>query len=156
MRHMKSGRHFGRDSAHRHAMMSNLVASLVKHERIETTEAKAKELRPLAERTMHWAIELGDLLKKDPKERSSEEKVRYLHHLRMAARVLKDRDALRALFQEKAIRFLDRAGGYLRIIKTRRRAGDNAPMALIEFVDFVPVSKVAPVKAEGESETAAK
>ena len=154
MRHLYSGRHFGRDSAHRHAMMSNLVASLVKHERIETTEAKAKELRPLAERTISWAVRLGEVLKKDPKERSAEEKVRYLHHLRMAARVLKDRDALRELFQEKAIRFLDRPGGYLRVLKTRRRAGDNAPMALIEFVDFVPAPKAAPAKAEGEAEKA--
>jgi large subunit ribosomal protein L17 len=151
MRHLKSGRKFGRKSAHRNAMMSNLVASLVKHERIETTEAKAKELRPLAERTITWAVRLGELLRKDPSERSAEEKVHYLHHLRMAARVLKDREALRLLFQEKATRFVERStdsqGGYLRVVKTRRRMGDNAPMAIIEFIDFVPQPKEVPEKA---------
>lgn len=138
MRHQKSGRRLGRSATHRHAMFSNMVASLITHERIETTEAKAKELRRIAERTMTWATSLGDLLKKNPDERSADEKAKYIHHIRMAQRVLKDRKALERLFTEVGPRFLDRPGGFTRIIKTRFRRGDCAPLAFIELVDFVP------------------
>ena len=120
-------------------MYSNMVASLIMHERIETTEAKAKELRRIAERTMTWATSLGEeLLTKDPGERSADESAKYLHHLRMAQRVLKDRPALERLFAEVAPRFVERAGGYTRIIKTRLRRGDNAPLAFVELVDYEP------------------
>lgn len=136
MRHRKSGRRLGRNSSHRKAMFSNMVAAVITHGRIETTEAKAKELRSIVERTITWASSLGELLGKDPAERSPEEKARYLHHLRMAKRVLKEGSALEQLFAEVGPRFTDRAGGYTRVIKTRRRRGDNAPMAFIELVDY--------------------
>ena len=143
MRHRKSGRKLGRNAPHRKALWSNMVAALVTHERIETTEAKAKELRRYAEKTVTWATSLGaELLQKDPEERSPEEKARFVHHVRMARRVLRDRTALERLFSEVAPRFANRAGGYTRIVKTRRRKGDNAPMAIIEFVDYEPVEPV--------------
>jgi len=139
MRHRKSGRKLGRNAPHRKALWSNMVAALVTHERIETTEAKAKELRRYAERTVTWATSLGkDLLRKDPEDRTEEEKARFVHHVRMARRVLRNREALERLFSEVGPRFVDRAGGYTRIVKTRRRKGDNAPMAIIEFVDYEP------------------
>jgi len=141
MRHRKSGRRLGRNSPHRKAMWSNMVAALITHERIETTEAKAKELRRFAERTITWATSLGDVLTKEPGDRSAEERAQFVHHLRMAKRVLKNRDALERLFAEVAPRFTDRPGGYTRIIKTRNRRGDNAPMAFVELVDYEPASK---------------
>ena len=137
MRHRKSGRRLGRSATHRKAMFSNMVAALITNERIETTEAKAKELRRYAERTITWATSLGELLHKEPEERTGEEKARYIHHLRMARRILKDEEALGKLFHEVGPRFLEREGGYTRIIKTRRRLGDAAPLAFIELVDYV-------------------
>ena len=141
MRHQKSGRQLGRNSTHRKAMYSNMVAALITHERIETTLAKAKELRRIAERTMTWAISLGTLLNKDPKERTPEEMTKYWHHVRMAQRVLKDKGALERLFAEVAARFIDDKGeykgGYTRIIKTRHRRGDGALLAFIELKDYV-------------------
>jgi large subunit ribosomal protein L17 len=117
-----------------------MVASLITHERIETTEAKAKELRRIAERTMTWATSLGTLLDKDPDDRSQEESAKYIHHVRMARRVLKDKSALDRLFTEVAPRFLDDdgkyVGGYTRIIKTRRRKGDGALLAFVELIDY--------------------
>ena len=141
MRHKKSGRRLGRNSTHRKAMFSNMVASLVTHERIETTEAKAKELRRIAERTLRWATSIGDVLKKDPDKRSADERALVVHHLRMAKRVCKDPTALEKLFSELGIRFADRPGGWTRIIRTRDRRGDCAPMAFVEFVDYDASSK---------------
>ncbi len=140
MRHQKSGRRLGKNATHRKAMWSNMVASLITHERIETTEAKAKELRRIAERTMTWATSLGTLLGKDPDERSQEEVAKYVHHVRMARRVLKDKSALDRLFTEVAPRFVDDEGkyegGYTRVIKTRRRKGDGALLAFVELIDY--------------------
>jgi len=140
MRHQKSGRRLGRSATHRKAMWSNMVASLIKHERIETTEAKAKELRRIAERTMTWATSLGTLLAKDPDDRDQGEAAKYVHHIRMARRVLKDKTALDRLFTEVAPRFVDDdgkyEGGYTRIIKTRRRKGDGALLAFVELIDY--------------------
>lgn len=156
MRHRKSGRRLGRNSSHRKAMYSNMVAAVIRHERIETTESKAKELRRFVERTITWASSLGALLQKEPAARSPEEKAKYLHHLRMAKRVLKDVDALERLFTEVGPRFVERAGGYTRIIKTRRRRGDNAPMVYLELVDYVLASPEpatqAPDKAAAKAE----
>jgi large subunit ribosomal protein L17 len=135
-------------------MYSNMVAAVIRHERIETTETKAKELRRFVERTITWASSLGELLKKEPEARSVEEKARYLHHLRMAKRVLRDGEALDRLFTEVAPRFVERAGGYTRTIKTRRRRGDNAPMVYLELVDYVPSSPepAAPEKTKASAE----
>lgn len=155
MRHQKSGRRLGRNATHRKAMWSNMVAALITHERIETTEAKAKELRRFAERTMTWATSLGTLLAKDPDDRDQGEAAKYVHHVRMARRVLKDKTALDRLFTEVAPRFVDDdgkyEGGYTRIIKTRRRKGDGALLAFVELIDY-EVGTTESEKPEKEAE----
>jgi large subunit ribosomal protein L17 len=127
MRHRKSGRQLGRNTHHRRALFRSLITSLLEHERIETTEAKAKELRILAERM----ISLG-------KEGS-------LHARRRAAAYICAKRVVSKLFKDLAGRFAERHGGYTRIIKTRRRVGDAAPMAVIELVTR-PVDKKEPGK----------
>lgn len=135
MRHRKSGRKLGRTSAHRRAMYQNMVTSLLIHGRIRTTEAKAKELRRIAERV----ITLG---KKSPSsalenlsgEELARAKARRLHHVRRARLWVKDRAALSRVFGEYADRYKERPGGYTRIFKIGPRQGDNADMALIELV----------------------
>jgi large subunit ribosomal protein L17 len=134
MRHRKSGRKLGRDSSHRKALFSNLVASLVTYGRIETTEAKAKELRSIADRTINWGVSVSQLLVKDPGQLSPEESAKLTHARRMARRVLKNPDALDKLFTDVAPQLAGRPGGYTRVLKTRSRRGDAAPMALIELV----------------------
>jgi large subunit ribosomal protein L17 len=116
-------------------MFSNMVASLVKCERIETTEAKAKELKRIAERTITWGVSVCELYEKGLAKCTPEERVQIVHAQRMAKRVLKDRDALDKLFTDAALRFAKRPGGYTRVLKTRTRRGDAAPMALVELVD---------------------
>lgn len=133
MRHRKSGRKLGRLTAHRKAMFSNMVASLITHERIETTEAKAKELRGIAERTITWAVGVSELYEKGLDKCDRDERARIVHANRMARRVLKDTEALSKLFTEVGPRFADRNGGYTRVLKTRNRLGDAAPMAFVEL-----------------------
>jgi len=118
MRHRKSGRQFNRNSSHRQAMFRNMVVSLLKHEQIKTTVAKAKELRMFAEPI----ITLG----KKPT----------LANKRSAFDKLRDRDIVAKLFDEIGERMKDRPGGYTRILKCGNRPGDNAPMAYIQLVDF--------------------
>ena len=134
MRHRKSGRKLGRDSSHRKALFSNLVASLVTHGRIETTEAKAKELRSIADRTINWGVSVSELLSNEPGKLSLEERAKLTHARRMARRVLKNPDALDKLFSHVAPLLAGRPGGYTRVLKTRMRRGDAAPMAFIELV----------------------
>jgi len=136
MRHRKSGRQLGRNTHHRRALFRSLVTSLLEHERIETTEAKAKELRLLAERM----ISLG-------KEGS-------LHARRRAAAYLRAKRLVSKLFKDLAARFTERKGGYTRIIKTRRRVGDAAPMAVIELVTR-PVDKKEAGKASAADQKGA-
>jgi large subunit ribosomal protein L17 len=111
-----------------------MVAALLTSERIKTTEVKAKEIKRLAERAITWARRLGDILNKKPENRSQEERERVLHSIRMALRTVRDRTAVIKLFEEIAPRFLNRHGGYTRIIKIQPRAGDSAPMAILELV----------------------
>lgn len=118
MRHRKSGRQFNRNSSHRQAMFRNMMVSLLKHEQIKTTVAKAKELRLFVEPI----ITLG----KEPT----------LANKRNAFAKLRDRDIVAKLFDEIGVRMKDRPGGYTRILKCGNRAGDNAPMAYIQLVDF--------------------
>ena len=115
-------------------MFSNMVASLVTHGRIETTEAKAKELRRYAERTINWGVKVSDLLAKDRKDLTAEERIKIVHSMRMAQRILKNKDALNKLFSEVAPACAGRNGGYTRVLKTRNRRGDAAPMAFIEVI----------------------
>ncbi|HET7427868.1 MAG TPA: 50S ribosomal protein L17 [Gaiellales bacterium] len=125
MRHRRTGRKFGRDSAHRKALFSNLAGSLFEHGRIRTTEAKAKELRPIAEK-------LITLARKDPGDVAAQ---------RQAVAYLRSKDAVHRLFHEVAPRFTERPGGYTRIVKLGPRPGDAAPMAYIELVDHEPVAR---------------
>jgi large subunit ribosomal protein L17 len=134
MRHRVAGLTLSRTSAHRQALFSNLVAALLTYEKIRTTDAKAKETRRLAERTITWARRVGDILTKKPDRRSSEESARVVHAVRMARRVVRDRGAVVKLFDELAPRYLARRGGYTRIVKLGQRPGDAAPMSLLELI----------------------
>ena len=134
MRHKRAGLHLSRTAAHRKALFSNMVAALLTYERIRTTEVKAKEIRRLAERTITWARRLGPILTKKPEKRTAEEKARVVHAMRMALRVVRDRDAVLKLFEEIGPRFLARHGGYTRLMKVGQRPGDAAPMALLELI----------------------
>lgn len=134
MRHLKSGRRLGRNSSHRKAMYSNMVASLVTHGRIETTLAKAKELRSIADKTIHWGVGVSELVQKGHKKLNAEERAQVVHARRMAQRVLKNKSALDKLFVEVAPALVGRPGGYTRVLKTRTRLGDAAPMALVQLV----------------------
>jgi large subunit ribosomal protein L17 len=117
MRHRKSGTHLGRSSAHRKAMFRNMVTSLLERERIETTDAKAKQIRRLADRMITLG-KRGDL-----------------HARRQALSVIRSRDVAAKLFDELAERYKDRPGGYTRVMKVGPRAGDAAPMSIVELVD---------------------
>jgi len=116
VRHRKKGRQLSRTSSHRKATLRNLATSLFQHERIETTTAKAKELRPYAERLITLARR-GDL-----------------HARRLAAMKIQDRQVLGKLFDDIAPRYTERPGGYTRILKLGNRRGDAAEMSLIELV----------------------
>lgn len=117
MRHRKSGRKLNRNSSHRTAMFRNMSASLIEHEMIKTTVAKAKELRGVAE-------PLITLAKQDS-----------VHNRRIAFSRLRDKAAVGKLFAELGPRYEARPGGYIRILKCGYRPGDNAPMAYVELVD---------------------
>jgi large subunit ribosomal protein L17 len=145
MRHLNRGRQLGRNSAHRKAMFRNMVTSLIEHERITTTEPKAKELRRIAERTITISLRLGELLTKPKDQRTPAEQGKYIHALRMAARVIRTREVLHKLFGDVAPKLAGRPGGYTRILKIGQRTGDAAPMAIVELVSAPPpVAKKAP------------
>jgi len=111
-----------------------LVAALLTNERIQTTDAKAKETRRLAERTITWARRVGDILSKKADRRTPDESARVVHAVRMARRVVRDRVAVSKLFDDIAPRYLDRRGGYTRIVKIGQRPGDAAHMSLLELM----------------------
>ena len=134
MRHLKAGRKLGRTSSHRRAMYSNMVAALVEHGKIETTEAKAKELRTIADKTIHWGVGVVELVQRGTKKLNDIERARVVHAKRMARRVLKDEEALDKLFADVAPALTGHPGGYTRVLKTRYRIGDAAPMALVALV----------------------
>jgi large subunit ribosomal protein L17 len=146
MRHRKAGVHLSRTSAHRKALFSNLVAALLTNERIRTTDAKAKETRRLAERTITWARRVGDVLTKKADRRTTEESARVVHAVRMARRVVRDRGAVLKLFDEIAPRFEGRRGGYTRIVKLGQRPGDAAPMSLLELLPDEGAAPSAPAE----------
>ena len=159
MRHRLAGVRLSRTSAHRKALFSNLVAALFYNERIRTTDAKAKETRRLAERTITWARRVSDVLGKKPDRRSIEESSRVVHAVRMARRVVRDRGAVLKLFDELAPRFFGRPGGYTRIIKLPQRPGDAAPMSMLELMpDEAAASAKTADKADkpGKDEKAGK
>jgi large subunit ribosomal protein L17 len=137
MRHRLSGRQLGRKSSHRTAMWNNMVTSLLTYGRIETTEAKAKDLRMWAEETITWSVDVADLIAKGDKLTAAE-KAKLLHARRRARLTVKTQDAMERLFTEIGPHFAANhskgKGGYTRILKTRVRKGDAAPMALIELI----------------------
>ena len=137
MRHRKSGRKLGRNSSHRSALFNNLVTSLLTYGRIETTEAKATELRSYADSTITRAISVHALVTKGDKATPAE-RAQVVHAKRMARQTVKTRDALDRLFSEIGPHFATRKGGYTRILKTRVRKGDAAPMAYVELVGLAP------------------
>jgi len=137
MRHRKSGRKLGRNSSHRSALFNNLVTSLLTYGRIETTEAKAKELRSYADSTITRAISVHALVTKGDKATPAE-RAQVVHAKRMARQTVKTRDALDRLFSEIGPHFATRKGGYTRILKTRVRKGDAAPLAFVELVGLAP------------------
>jgi large subunit ribosomal protein L17 len=122
VRHQRKGRKLGRDASHRKALYSNMAGALFEHGRIKTTEAKAKELRPIAEK-------LITLARKDATNVQAQ---------RQAVAFLRSKDATHNLFHQVAPRFVDRPGGYTRIVKLGPRLGDAAPMVYLEFVDHQP------------------
>jgi large subunit ribosomal protein L17 len=136
MRHQKHGKKLSRLAGHRHALWSNMVSALIEHERVETTDVKAKELRRIAERTITWSTSLGDLLTKDEAKLDAEDRARKVHAMRMARRVVKDPATLQKLFDDVGPRFVGRPGGYTRVIKVRNRHGDAAPLSLVELVEL--------------------
>ncbi len=135
MRHRKSGRKLGRNSSHRDAMFRNMVTSLIEEERIQTTVAKAKELRRIAEKliTQGRRNALSVVEGAAPEERKRLEMAR-VAAVRQAGKTVRNRDALQKLFGELAERFIDRPGGYTRIVRVGNRLGDNAEMAIIELL----------------------
>jgi len=125
MRHLKSYRRLGMNASHRKAMMRNMVTSLIEHERIVTTEARAKEIRKLADRMITLG-KRGDL-----------------HAVRLSLKTIRTKTAAKKLFDELGPRFKEKQGGYTRIVKTGRRVGDNASMSIIEW-------SLQPASADGD------
>lgn len=149
MRHRKAGRRLGRNSAHRKAMYRNMVTSLMVHGQIKTTEAKAKELRRIADKIITMGKRVPPSTLEGLKgEELKAAQARRLHFIRRARRWVNNPEALERLFGEYAERYKQRPGGYTRILKAGFRSGDDAPMALIELVgDFSP-SEAKPKKAK--------
>ena len=126
MRHAKKTLKLGRKAEHRNLLLANQVCSLIEHNRIKTTLAKAKAVRPFAEKMITLG-KRGDL-----------------HARRTAIAFLRQKDAVKKLFGEVARRSASRNGGYCRIVKLGPRTSDSAPMAYLEFVDIAPVEEKAP------------
>ena len=138
MRHGKAGRKLGRTSSHRKAMFANMAASLIKHEQIVTTLPKAKELKPIVDKLITLG-KRGDL-----------------HARRQAISQIRDISMVSKLFETLGPRYKDRQGGYTRVLKAGFRYGDNAPMAVVEFVDRDVDARGAKDRARVAAEAAAE
>lgn len=136
MRHGKTLRKLNRTASHRKAMFANMAASLIEHEQIVTTLPKAKEIRPIVEKLITLG-KRGDL-----------------HARRQAISAIRDVALVQKLFDVLATRYADRHGGYIRIMKAGYRFGDNAPLAVVEFVDRDITAKGAGDRARVEAELA--
>ncbi len=134
MRHANRGRKLNRTASHRKAMFANMAASLIEHEQIVTTLPKAKDLRPIVEKLITLG-KRGDL-----------------HARRQAISQVRDETVVRKLFDALATRYADRNGGYTRVLKAGFRRGDNAPLAVIEFVDRDPEARGAADRARTEAD----
>ncbi len=138
MRHHRSGRKLGRDASHRKALYANLTSALIEHGRIRTTAAKAKEVRPVAEQMITLGRRGG------------------VPARRQALAYLRSQDVVHKLFSDVGPRFVDRPGGYSRIVRIGPRQGDSAEMVYLELVDYVPPEVTAPpprARREAEPET---
>lgn len=144
MYHGKAGRKLGRTSSHREAMFRNMVTSIIKHERIRTTDAKAKEVKKIAEKMITLG-KRGDL-----------------HARRQALAFVRDTEMVKKLFGELSERYRERNGGYTRIVKVGYRVGDNAPVSILEFIaeerkkEKADEKDKAKKKAKGKTEAATK
>ena len=136
MRHQKTGRKLGRNSSHRKAMFRNMVTSLFRHQQLETTDAKAKEIRSLAEKMITLA-KRGDL-----------------HARRQALAYIQDKKVTHKLFDELQEKYHDRQGGYVRVLKKGVRKGDGAPTSIIQLVHGEKEVKKAKSKAKPENQPA--
>ncbi len=136
MRHLKGRRKLNRSGSHRVAMLRNMVTALLRHEQITTTDTRAKEIRPIAERVITLAkrVQLEQLTQgsEDEQQKAVAQRV---HGFRLARRWVNDREVLQKVFDVYGVRYRDRNGGYTRIIKLGFRPGDNAPMSLIQLVE---------------------
>lgn len=137
MRHRNAGKQLGRNSSHRKAMMRNMVTSLFKYEQIETTDAKAKVIRPVAEKMITLA-KRGDL-----------------HARRQALAYIEDKSITHKLFAELKDRYFERQGGYLRIIKKGVRKGDGAPVSIVQLLPLEEAKKPKKKKAKSPRVTKA-
>jgi large subunit ribosomal protein L17 len=163
MRHKKAGRQFGRDTSSRRAMLRNLTANLITHERIETTDAKAKELRRVAERLISKAKRLGKVAYTPQAELSAGDKAKRLHAERQVSAYVprfgvdsagEKVDIVEKVMTNLTKRFEERPGGYTRIVKLGPRRGDGAPLAMIELVDAPAVTdkvRAAPAAPAAEA-----
>jgi large subunit ribosomal protein L17 len=163
MRHKKAGRQFGRDTSSRRAMLRNLAANLITHERIETTDAKAKELRRVAERLISKAKRLGKVAYTPNAELSPGDRAKRLHAERLVSSFVprfgvdaagEKIDIVEKVMTHLTRRFETRPGGYTRITKLGPRRGDGAPLAMIEFIDAPAVTdkvRAAPAPAPAEA-----
>ncbi|UQA61506.1 50S ribosomal protein L17 [Polyangium aurulentum] len=165
MRHRKAGRQFGRDTSSRRAMLRNLAANLITHERIETTDAKAKELRRVAERLITKAMRLGKIAYTPQGELSAADKARRLHAERLVSSYVprfgvksdgSKIDIVEKVMVDLSKRFEGRPGGYTRIVKIGNRRGDNAPMSIIEFIDAAPIEDTSAPESPAQTITTAE
>lgn len=145
MRHRKSGRKLGRNSSHRRAMFRNMAAALILHEEIDTTHAKAKELRGIVEKLITQASKAQDSIGKSAEQLTQEEKLKQFHLKKMVTKFLPQKyedgleenapvDLVAKLFDELVPRYKDRPGGYTRVTRIGTRKGDCAPIARIQLV----------------------
>jgi large subunit ribosomal protein L17 len=141
MRHRKSLSKLGRTASHRKALLASLCTALLRHKKIRTTTAKAKETRMVVEK----------MITRAKNAYGREDKAKNVHDRRMVARTIKDAEVVKELFAEIAEKVSSRPGGYTRIVKLGRRQGDGAEVAIIELVDFQGVIK--PGKAEKQAKS---
>lgn len=138
MYHGKAGRKLGRTSSHRESMFRNMVTSVIKHERIRTTDAKAKEVRKIAEKMITLG-KRGDL-----------------HARRQALAFVRDKEMVKKLFGELSERYRERNGGYTRIVKAGYRAGDNAPVSILELISDEKKKERAELKSKAKKRSGGK
>jgi len=148
MRHLKSGRKLGRTRSHRKATLSALSVSLIRHKKIRTTTAKAKEARTVVEKLITRA--------KNAVQQEGEGKAKNVHARRQAFAFLRDRDAVTMLFNEIAQKVASRPGGYTRVVKLGQRYGDGAEVSVLELVDYNVGQEKGAAKPKAKAATAGR